>query len=71
MLINFLDQTYLSFLVLWDYLYLSIPHLDIWFSTQHIGLSSCEPVIIEQIVVTMKNLLDIYEDALEDNSLER
>lgn len=46
-------------------------HLDIWFSTEHIGLSSCEPVIIEQIVVTMRNAVDVYEDALENNSLER
>lgn len=59
--------------VIWDCLYLFSLHLHvyIWFSTQYIGLSSCEPVIIEQIVVTMKNLLDVYEDALENNRPER
>lgn len=59
--------------VIWDCLYLFSLHLHvyIWFSTRHISLSSSEPVIIEQIVVTMKNLLDVYEDALENNRPER
>lgn len=68
----FLYQTYFFFKH-FEIVFISppSPHLDIWFSTEHSGLSSCERVIIEQIVVTVKNLLHHYEDALENNSLER
>lgn len=53
----------------------SISYLDTWFSSQLIGgvffFFSCEPVIIEQIVVITKTFSEVHEDSSENNSFAR